>query len=386
LNPDTIRSMLILAAILAIFVYGMIAAMLGTILPDLSARFHLTPSQLGQIAFTQALGLIIASIGVGPLIDNEGKKIGLVLGLALITLALFALPKSSGFGTIRLYIFLLGLGGGIIVTAATALVSDISQDRRATTLNLVNLFFGLGGFATPFISANLLRHNSIKLCYTVAALAAVTLVVHILTPMPPPSGARSFDFSDVGPVLGKPVLFLLALFLFLYVACEVGVWNWLAQHLIAQGIPESRALNILSLGFALGLLIGRVAVSPILISVPAPLVTMAAAIMMTVTTFLMLKTSNPTVAGILVFLAGISMAPVFPTTLAMVGDAFPRMTGTAMGVVITLGWCGLAVSSRIIGAIGGGDPKRLKKALLLIPSASAIMVVVAVAIRPMLAH
>jgi fucose permease len=378
--------MLILAAILAIFVYGMIAAMLGTILPDLSARFHLTPSQLGQIAFTQALGLIIASIGVGPLIDNEGKKIGLVLGLALITLALFALPKSSGFGTIRLYIFLLGLGGGIIVTAATALVSDISQDRRATTLNLVNLFFGLGGFATPFISANLLRHNSIKLCYTVAALAAVTLVVHILTPMPPPSGARSFDFSDVGPVLGKPVLFLLALFLFLYVACEVGVWNWLAQHLIAQGIPESRALNILSLGFALGLLIGRVAVSPILISVPAPLVTMAAAIMMTVTTFLMLKTSNPTVAGILVFLAGISMAPVFPTTLAMVGDAFPRMTGTAMGVVITLGWCGLAVSSRIIGAIGGGDPKRLKKALLLIPSASAIMVVVAVAIRPMLAH
>jgi len=378
--------MLILAAILAIFVYGMIAAMLGTILPDLSARFHLTPSQLGQIAFTQALGLIIASIGVGPLIDNEGKKIGPVLGLALITLALFALPKSSGFGTIRLYIFLLGLGGGIIVTAATALVSDISQDRRATTLNLVNLFFGLGGFATPFISANLLRHNSIKLCYTVAALAAVTLVVHILTPMPPPSGARSFDFSDVGPVLGKPVLFLLALFLFLYVACEVGVWNWLAQHLIAQGIPESRALNILSLGFALGLLIGRVAVSPILISVPAPLVTMAAAIMMTVTTFLMLKTSNPTVAGILVFLAGISMAPVFPTTLAMVGDAFPRMTGTAMGVVITLGWCGLAVSSRIIGAIGGGDPKRLKKALLLIPSASAIMVVVAVAIRPMLAH
>jgi hypothetical protein len=50
----------------------------------------------------------------------------------------------------------------------------------------------------------------------------------------------------------------------------VGVWNWLAQHLIAQGIPESRALNILSLGFALGLLIGRVAVSRILISVPAP--------------------------------------------------------------------------------------------------------------------
>ncbi len=57
--------MLIFAAILAILVYGMIAAMLGTILPDLSDRFHLTPTQNGTIAFVQALGLIIASLGVG---------------------------------------------------------------------------------------------------------------------------------------------------------------------------------------------------------------------------------------------------------------------------------------------------------------------------------
>ena len=72
--------MLILAASLSIFVYGMTAAMLGTILPDLSARFHLTPKQNGTIAFCQALGLILASIGVGPLIDYEGKKVGLVSG------------------------------------------------------------------------------------------------------------------------------------------------------------------------------------------------------------------------------------------------------------------------------------------------------------------
>ena len=86
--------MLILAAIVAIFIYGMIAAMLGTILPDLSDRFHLSPSQNGTIAFAQALGLIIASLGVGPLLDNEGKKFGLILGLAFISIALLALPRS----------------------------------------------------------------------------------------------------------------------------------------------------------------------------------------------------------------------------------------------------------------------------------------------------
>ncbi|MDQ2949623.1 MAG: MFS transporter, partial [Acidobacteriota bacterium] len=253
---------------------------------------------------------------------------------------------------------------------------DISPEHRGTTLNLLNLFFGLGGLATPFISANLLKRDSLKLCYLVATLTAVTLVLHIATPMPGPSGTKSFVFSEVGSLIQNPALWLLGLFLFLYVSAEVGVWNWLTRHLIAQGIPEPRALNILSLGFALGLLIGRVAVSPILISVSALTVTLCAAVAMAVTTYFMIQTKDPKVAWILVFLAGVSMAPVFPTTLAIVGDSFQTMTATAMGIVITLGWIGLAVSSNVIGAIAGPDPRRLKKALLLLPGAAVLMVVV----------
>ena len=366
--------MLIFAAIVAIFVYGMIAAMLGTILPDLSDRFQLTPAQNGKIAFAQALGLIIASVGVGPLLDSEGKKIGLILGLTFIALALYALPRAKGFGSILVILFVLGVGGGIVVTGANALVSDVSEAHRGIALNLVNLFFGLGGLATPFLSANLFARNWVRLCYTVASLTVVTLVIQAVTKMPSPTSAGRFVLADAAPVLGHPLLFMLGLFLFLYVSCEVGIWNWLPRHLIAQGVPESRALNILSLGFALGLLIGRVGVSPILIRVQPITVTLSASVAMSVTTLLMLRTVRPPAAFAIVFLAGLSMAPVFPTTLAIVADAFPRMTSTALGFVITCGWIGLAVSSRVIGAIAGGDPVRLKKALLVIPVSAVLMV------------
>jgi fucose permease len=375
---------LILAAIVAIFIYGMIAAMLGTILPDLSDRFHLTPSQNGTIAFAQALGLILASLAVGPLLDNEGKKIGLILGLALISIALFALPRSPGFRSILFLLFLLGVGGGIVVTGANALVSDVSPTHRATALNLVNLFFGLGALATPFIAANLFRRNWVRLCYTIASLTVVTLAIQAFTNMPGPTGEGRFVLADAASVLGRPLLFLIGLFLFLYISCEVGIWNWLPRHLIAQGIPESRALNILSLGFALGLLIGRAGILPVLIRVPAVTVTLVGSVAMAITTFSMLLTKRPVVALVLVFLAGISMAPVFPTTLAIVGDAFPRMTGSAIGFVITCGWTGLAVSSRIIGVIAGGDPRRLKKALLVIPGSAVLMVGLDLAIQSML--
>jgi len=378
------KARLIPAAILAIFVYGMIASVAGTIIPEISQRFGLTPEQIGNVFLAQAIGLIIASVSVGPLLDNKGKKTGLLLGLFLIVVALFAVPNSTGYGMIMAFILLLGLGGGIIVTAANALVSDISEERRASTLNLLNLFFGLGGLATPFIGANLLHHNSIALCYLIAGLTAATLVLHVFTPMPAPTGERGFKFSEAAPLLGRPALFLLSLLLFLYVACEVGVWNWLAKHLMAQGIPESTALNILSLGFALGLLLGRVVVSRILINVKAPTVTLAAAVLMAITTYGMLQTNDATIAAVLVFCAGVAMAPVFPTTLAMVGDAFPRMTATAMGIAITSGWIGLAVSSRIIGAIAGTDPARIKTALLVLPAFSLLMILVNLAVRPML--
>jgi fucose permease len=372
---------LILAAIIAIFIYGMIAAMLGTILPELSERFHLSPSQNGTIAFAQAFGLIVASLAAGPLLDNEGQKLGIVLGLTLIAIALFVLPRAAGYVSILFLLFLLGVGGGIMVTGANALASDVGDTHRATALTLANLFFGLGALATPFIAANLFGRNWVRLCYTIASLTVVTVVIEALTKMPGPSGARRFVLAEAAPVLGRPLLFMIGLFLFLYITCEVGVWNWLPRHLIAQGIPESRALNILSLGFALGILIGRTAVLPVLIHVPAVTVTLVGSIAMAVTTFLMLRVKNAMAAGVLVFLAGLSMAPVFPSTLGIVGDAFPRMTGTAIGFVITCGWTGLAVSSRIIGAIAGGDPRRLKKALLVIPASAVIMVGLDIAIR-----
>jgi fucose permease len=234
------------------------------------------------------------------------------------------------------------------------------------------------------LAANFLAGNAIALCHVVAALTAVTLLIHLATAMPPPTGERAFRFCEVGVVLGHASLYLLSIFLFLYTACEVGIWNWLPKHLVAQGIPETQALNILSLGFALGLLIGRAVAARILISIAAPTVTLAASVLMAGTTLLALQTSDPAVAWVAVFCAGLAMAPVFPTTLAMTGQVFPKATATAMGIVTMSGWIGLAVSSKIIGGIAAGDNQRLRSALLLLPLFSVFMVVVNLIFRRLL--
>jgi fucose permease len=374
--------MLILAAVLAIFVYGMIAAMLGTILPDLSKRFSLTPKQNGNIAMAQAIGLMVGSFCVGPLIDVQGMKTGLLLGLAMIVAALLGLKVAGGYGSIAGLLLLLGIGGGIIVVAANGMPPHIQVSTLTTSgvFNLLNLFFGLGGLVTPLVAARLFQNNSSRLLMFASSLAGVTLVIHAITAMPAPSGQVAFQVSAVGGLVAQGALIALALLLFLYVACEVGVWNWLARHLIAQGVPEAKALTVLSLGFALGLLLGRVAVSPVLTNVSPEQVLMGSAVLMALTTYVMLQSASPNTAWVLVFLAGVAMAPVFPTTLAVVNAKFPEMAATATGIAVTAGWLGLVVSSPVIGGIAGEDPKRLKKALLVLPAFSVVMLAVTLAL------
>jgi fucose permease len=369
-----------LTAILVTFIYGMISSMLGTVMP----AFSLTIVEKSGIAVAQALGLMGASLSAGPLIDSRGTKPTMIGGLIVLSLALYTLPSMAGYRQILTCFAVLGLGGGVVVTAANAVASGFDPKRRASALNFLNLFFGLGLMAAPFLAAHLLNGDALRLCYLEAVLASGALLALIVTPIPPPAGPRGLRRSDVLKVLRRPVLWLFALLLFLYVACEVGVSNWFTSYLISRGIPKSTALNILSLGFATGLLSGRLVVSAVLLKVSAPLVNLAASIGMTIATFLMLQTTNPALAAIAVFCAGFSMGPVFPTALAMIGDAFPVLTGTAMGVAITSGWIGLAASAPLIAFLAGSGSENLGTALLIFPAASAVMILVSLLVRPLL--
>ena len=367
--------MLIFAACVAIFVYGMVASMLGTINPGLATKFHLDNVQTGYIALAQGVGFMIASVSGGALMDKKGKKIGLLLGLGLESASLFLLANAPGYTAIIVAMVGMGIGAGTILTGANALGSDVSESKRATVLNFLNVFVGLGGLATPFVAGNLLSGDAIRVAYTGAIITSATFVLHLLTKMPAPIQAASGVSSQGSSgVFKRPVLYVFALIIFLYTACEFGIWNWLVKYLISRGIPESSALNILSLGFALGLLLGRVAIAPVLIKIRPLNVVLGSAVLMALTTYSVLQVSDPTMAAIAVFCAGLAMAPVFPTTLAVLANVFHQGTATAIGFTITCGFTGLTVSSPIIGWLSGSDPKGLETGLMVLPISSIVIV------------
>jgi FHS family L-fucose permease-like MFS transporter len=369
---------LIFAACVAIFVYGMVSSMLGTINPGLAAKFHLDNIQTGYLALAQGVGFVIASVSGGALMDRKGKKIGLLLGLVLESASLFLLANAPGYTAIIVAMVGMGIGAGIVLTGANALGSDVSESKRAAVLNFLNVFVGLGGLATPFVAGNLLSGDAVRVAYAGAIITSATFVLHVLTKMPAPIRAgNGVPSQGSSAVFQRPVLYVLALVIFLYTACEFGMWNWLVKYLISRGIQESSALNILSLGFALGLLLGRVAIAPVLMRIPPLHVVLGAAVLMAITTYAVLQVSDPTLAAVAVFCSGLAMAPVFPTTLAVLANIFQQGTATAIGFTITCGFTGLTVSSPIIGWLSGTDPGGLRTALMVLPMFSIVIVGIA---------
>jgi fucose permease len=371
--------MLSLAAFSGVLIYGMIAALLGTILPELSKKFNLKPQQMAQIAMAQAVGLVLASIFVGPLIDGQGHKVALVVALGLVGGALLMLPRSAGFGMIALLLFIVGFGGGIIVAGANSLNGNVQQEfgwGSTFTSNIMNLWFGLGGLLTPFIMANLFKGNAYKLLYFIATVAGASLALNAIAPLPPAAATGAgYDMA----LFSNGNFWLVSALLFLYIAAEVGVWNWLVQHLISVGLPEKSALNILSLGFALGLIGGRLATGLLPADVNPAMVTLGCAVLMALFTYGMLQVKDGKAAGGLVFATGVAMGPVFPTAIAITQA---KVVGnTALGLALVFGWLGLAVSSPLIGALTGGETKNLKTALLILPGCAAIMAVVSYLLR-----
>jgi fucose permease len=358
--------MLTLAATLAILVYGLMSPMLGVLLPT----YALPAEQQGNLGLVNALGLLIASLAAGPVIDLTGTKLALLQGLTLLVLSLLSAPNASGYSGLLVVYFVMGLGGGIVSTAANSLVSGIAPERRGSALSFLNLFFGLGGILTTLAASYLLQ--PLALCYSVAALTALVLLVNAAVRMPAPSSDSGFRLKEAPGLLSHPTLILLALLLFLYVACEVGVWNWLKTYLMGAGFPAWSAGGVVSYGFAFGILAGRLVLARL--KLPAVNVLLIAAVLIAITTFAMLTLTSRSAITAAVFCAGLAMSPVFPTTLALVGDHFPRGTATAMGIAIASGWLGLAVSSRVIGTLAASAS--LRQALLLLPLLAGAMVLV----------
>ena len=423
-KPLGSRSLILLfVAFLGIFLYGLLAALPGSVLPTLERNQYLpTDNEVGTFLLINAAGAVLAYLLSGPLIDKVGKKLTLIGATTLVIvsmagLALIVTNLAAAAALLLIFAcsFILGLGANAIVSAGHALVADVAASWRNAALNLLDVCFGLGLMTLPLFVQQLQKSGGLGLVFWLLAAAGLIFIALMVTlRFPRPAHPESLPLTETKDLLKNPSFWLLAIALFMYVGTEVSVGKWVVVfmerdarllahsglaatdlHQLTQASPTALsrffeqdqvgiaiatfALRTLSF-FALALLSGRI-VSSFLLGVlkvnSLGLLALGSAIAALGLAVGFTANSPEAVRWALV-LSGFGMGPIFPTSVGLASVMAPRIGGTAMSLVMGVGFAGLLVIPPAVGYVSawiGGERGNVRAGLMVVLSAAIAMLV-----------
>lgn len=327
---------------MGIFVFGIVMAVLGTLfgMPEMRQRLKIDMAQQGSVFLLLYVGILLATLVAGPVIDSIGNKVILVTSALLVASGMAGFAYAHSFGGAAIPAVLLGLGGGGLNTSTNALVSDLYGEDRGPMLNVLGIFYGIGALGIPLLAAIIAGHlpiaRQLMIC---AALAGACAALFLKLQFPKASGGQAFSWRDVLRVARFPGVLVLGFLLFCESGNEASIGGWTSTYVAETGLGAKAATFILA-GYWAALMVGRLLVARILKVIGKRQLLLAsgfgafagAAILLTS------RLEGMLVTGVL--LIGLSYAGVFPTALAIAGDTYTKMTGTVFGLLFAIALVG----------------------------------------------
>jgi MFS transporter, FHS family, glucose/mannose:H+ symporter len=388
LSDPSVRRRLFSAAASAMFVFGMIIAMLGALfgLPAMRERLAIDLAQQGQLFSILAIGLLASTAVVGPTIDRFGSKVVMVSASAMVTAALLAFAMAQGFGAAALAALLLGIGGGWLNTATNALVSDVFHDDRGRMLNLLGTFFGLGALFVPAVIAvsfgALSVSGTMVLC---AAVAAASLAFCAAQPFPPAHEGAAFSFGGMLAVAKDRGVLLFAGLLLFQSGNEAALSGWTSTYVGSVGWSP-RVATVILLGYWVTAVVGRaVSARAQAWTGKERLVAICGGLSVAGCIVLLAAAASLPALAIGALLTSLGFSAIFPTMLAIAGDRYHRFAGTVFGLLFTVGNLGSITFPWAVGEISQAFGVRLG---MIVPLAGTVgvtalaLVVLSTSARP----
>ena len=343
---------LTMASSAGIFIFGIIMAILGAILPQLTSLLHLDKAQAGNLFFFMNLGMLAASIVFGPLVDRFGFKIFLAGSSLLVSLSFVGLAFSGGYYAVLLSVIVLGLAGGVINGGSNALINDLHPSRRAAALNFLGIFFGIGAMLIPLIIGTFLHQLGLRSVILMAAgLSLIPFVLFSIFYFPRPKQPQGFPLKEIKKIASSRLLWLGAFILFFESGNEFAIGGWLTTFLQEKfQLGLGQAALILS-GYWFFLMVGRLTFPLLNRWLKRDTIVFISAALALVSVSGWLLSPLKGLAVVFSLLTGYGLAAIYPTTLAVIGDEFPAFSGTAFSLAISTGLVGGMISPWLVGQL-----------------------------------
>ena len=364
--------------------FGVLGACLtvpGTLLPLLVEQFQIRLVEAGSMLALQPMGYLLSVLAAGRLINRFGMRAVLSVGLLTSAAGFAGFGLAEGWISGAAMMFVTGLGFGVMEVGINTLLIAAGGERRANLLNFTHLFFGVGSFIGPVVSAHAVAAGvSWRIAFAVSGVLTAAIGVGwsslriAATPESPPALGTGHR-----PGVRSRLAVLLALLLGAYVGAEMGIGGWLTKYMVTvRGVALTYAGNTLSL-YWMGLAAGRLVLSVLSHRIPEETLLLILSVTATIAVALGLVVPAPWTAAVCFAATGIGFSGIFPAVIALGGRCHPHNTAGVTSVMIAGAGVGGILIPWAMSAIA--DAAGLVAGMAFYAGMSGIMIVLAVAVK-----
>jgi FHS family glucose/mannose:H+ symporter-like MFS transporter len=348
----------------AFVLIGAVQAFYGPALPAFGAAFGASPAAAGLVLSAHFLGGIAGVLGAGAAQGRVAPRVPLAAGLLLVSAGCVAVAAAPAWVAVVAAAGVVGAGFGALDVGFNTLFASGFGGRSAAMLNLLNAAFGLGAVLGP-LAVGVAAGGGFRSPFAVtgaAGLALLPLVLALPGDRKRPAPAAAPDGRAGSRALAAAFVLLYVL----YVGAETGVGAWEPTHLAALGWDAARAASLTSAYWA-ALTVGRVLIAPVSLRVPAERLVLAT---LGLAAAALAAAHVDPLAPAAYALAGLALAPVFPTGLVWLDRALPGARGLT-ALVLAGAMVGGIVFPPVVGRlVGAAGPEAVPTALAAIAGAA----------------
>ncbi len=340
------------SACAGMLLFGICIITLGSVAAELRQKLNLDEVAFGTLFSILPIGILAGSLLFGPIVDRNGYKLLLAVSAVIMAAGFFGIAYTASVPMLKVFILLIGLGGGSINGATNALVSDISDTGKGANISLLGVFYGIGALGMPLI-LGLLRntYNFEVIVASVGVLTVLTAVFFLIIGFPAPKHSEKVPLKQIIELVKDKSLLLIAFFLFFQSGFEGIVNNWTTTFMVTKlAVEPSSALYALTL-FVAGLVAMRLLIGSIFRSF-TPMRLLLISFALTITGLIVLLAGdsyNLTVTGLITLGAG--LAGGFPIMLGIAGSLFAGLSGTAFSIIFFIALTGNTIINFLMGLV-----------------------------------
>ncbi|MNZ57224.1 4-hydroxybenzoate transporter PcaK [compost metagenome] len=170
----------LLLCFLVVVLDGFDTAAIGYIAPELIREWGIEHSQLAPAFAAGLFGMLVGSVGFGPVADRYGRKLVLLISLLIVSLGTLACALAPNIEVLTALRFLTGIGLGGVLPNAITLSSEYSPQRRRMLLVTLSysgftLGLALGGWVAAALLP-LVGWKGLLLCGGIAPLVLLPIL------------------------------------------------------------------------------------------------------------------------------------------------------------------------------------------------------------------